>query len=63
MKHLVLLFFALAGGYGLWQLTRPLLRADQLGMIARHGLRLAVLAAVLLALLVLAYFFPSTQLL
>ena len=61
MKHLILLFFALA--YGLWQLTRPLVRSDQLGMLARHGLRLAVLAAVLLALLVLAYFFPSTKLL
>ena len=63
MKHLILLFFALAAGYGLWQLTRPLVRPDQLGMIARHSLRLAVLAAVLLALLVLAYFFPSTKLL
>ena len=63
MKHLILLFLALAGGYGLWQLTRPLVRPDQLGLLARHGLRLAVLAAVLLALLVLAYFFPSTKLL
>jgi hypothetical protein len=63
MKQLILLFVVLAGGYGLWQLTRPLVRSDQLGMLARHGLRLAVLAAVLLALLVLAYFFPSTKLL
>jgi hypothetical protein len=63
MKQLILLFVVLAGGYGLWQLTRPLVRPDQLGMLARHGLRLAVLAAVLLALLVLAYFFPSTKLL
>ena len=63
MKHLVLLFIALAGAYGLWQLTRPLMRPDQLGMLARHGLRMAVLAAVLLALLVLAYFVPSTKLL
>lgn len=63
MKQLILLFVVLAGGYGLWQLTRPLMRPDQLGMLARHGLRLAVLGAVLLALLVLAYFFPSTKLL
>lgn len=63
MKQLILLFVVLDGGYGLWQLTRPLMRPDQLGMLARHGLRLAVLAAVLLALLVLAYFFPSTKLL
>ena len=63
MKHLILLFFALAAGYGLWQLTRPLMRPEQLGLLARHGLRLAVLAAVLFGLLVLAYFVPSTRLL
>lgn len=63
MKHLVLLFVALAAGYGLWQLTRPLMRPGQLGLLARHGLRLAVLAAVLLGLLVVAYFVPSTKLL
>lgn len=63
MKHLVLLFVVLATGYGLWQLTRPLVRPEQLGLLARHGLRLAVLGAVLLALLVLAYFVPSTRLL
>lgn len=63
MKHLVLLFIALAGAYGIWQLTRPLVRPDQLGVFARHGVRLAVLAAVLLALLVLAYFIPSAKLL
>lgn len=63
MKHLVLLFVVLAAGYVLWQVTRPLMRPEQLGLLARHSLRLAVLGAVLLALLVLAYFVPSTQLL
>lgn len=63
MKHLVLLFVVLAAGYGLLQLTRPLMRPEQLGLLARHGLRLAVLATVLFGLLVLAYFVPSTRLL
>lgn len=63
MKHLILLFVVLAAGYGLWQLTRPLMRPEQLGLLARHSLRLAVLAAVLLALLVLAFFLPSAKLL
>jgi len=63
MRHLLLLFFTLAGAYGLWVLTRPLMRPGQLGLLARHGLRLAVLAAVLLALLVAAYYLPSTKLL
>ncbi|MDQ7743349.1 hypothetical protein [Hydrogenophaga pseudoflava] len=63
MRHLVLLFVVLAAGYGLWQFTCPLMRAEQLGLLARHGLRLAVLAVVLLALLVLAFFLPSAKLL
>lgn len=63
MRQLLLLFFSIAAGYGLWLLTRPQVRPEQMGLIKRHGLRLAAVALVLLALLVVAYFVPSTKLL
>ncbi|MBB5204694.1 hypothetical protein HNQ51_002008 [Inhella inkyongensis] len=51
MRHLLILLVALLAGYGLWQLAG---RAT-FKRLTRHLLRVAALALVLLALLVLAY--------
>ncbi|MBH9551406.1 hypothetical protein [Inhella gelatinilytica] len=59
MRHLLLLFVALLVGYGLWQLGNR--RAWR--QATRHFLRVAALAVVLVALLVLAYLTPAIKLL
>lgn len=51
MRHFLLLLLAALLGYGLWQLGG----ASRLHRLARHGIRLAAVLAVLLAGLVIAY--------
>lgn len=59
MRHLILLFVAALAAYGLWQLGGR----QSLHRWARHGVRLAAIAAVLLAALVLAYYSNAPKLL
>ncbi|MDR7335553.1 hypothetical protein [Roseateles asaccharophilus] len=51
MRHFILLFVLALAAYGLWQLGSR----HTLNRWARHGIRLAAIAAVLLAALVVAY--------
>lgn len=51
VRHFILLFVAALAAYGLWQLSGR----HHLNRWARHGVRLAAIAAVLLAALVVAY--------
>ncbi len=63
MKHvLFILVFALAG-YAFWQLADKKERADGRRLITYHGIRVGLLVLVVLALLALAYYVPSTNLL
>jgi hypothetical protein len=59
MRHFLLLFIALLLGYGLWQLGGR----TTLHRLARHALRIAAIALVLLAGLVLAFNSTSIKLL
>lgn len=63
MRHFVVLLAVVAVAYLAWHLASPLSRRDGVRFLARHGLRLAVVAAVLLGLLALAYHLPSIPLL
>ncbi len=63
MKHLLLIVVALAVIYGLWNMANPIERRQGARLITRHGLRLGALLAVALALLALAYYIPSTNIL
>lgn len=51
MRHFILLFVLALVAYGLWQLGGR----HTLNRWARHGIRLAAIAAVLLAAVVVAY--------
>jgi Kef-type K+ transport system membrane component KefB len=51
LRHFVLLFLAALAAYGLWQFGGR----HSLHRVARHGIRLAAILAVLLAALVVAY--------
>jgi len=59
VRHFLLLLIAAVCAYGLWQLAG---RA-RLHQWARHGMRLAAVAAVLLAALVIAYHSQAFKLL
>ena len=59
MRHLILLFVAALVAYGLWQLGGR----HSLHRWARHGVRLAAIAALLLAALVVAYHSQALKLL
>lgn len=63
MKHLLLVIVLLVGYYAAWQITNPLERRRGLRLITRHGLRLGALLLIALALVALAYFLPSTNIL
>lgn len=63
MKHLLLVIVALVVIYAGWQLSNPLERRRGLRLITRHGLRLGALLLAALALVALAYFLPSTNIL
>lgn len=63
MRHLLLLIVLLAAGYGVWQFLDPKERGQAARLITRHGLRLGALVLVLLALVALAYYLPSTNIL
>lgn len=59
MRHVVLLFLVALVAYGLWQFGGR----HSLHRLARHGIRLAAILAVLLAALVVAYNYNAPKLL
>lgn len=63
VKHLLLIVVALALVYGLWNMANPMQRSQWTRLVARHGLRFGALLAVALALLALAYYTPSINIL
>lgn len=63
MKHLLILFVLLCIGYGAWQLVPKAEREKGVRLVARHGIRLGALALLIVALLWLSYYIPSTHIL
>lgn len=63
MRHFVLLLLLLLLAYGGWQLAGEPRRQRWRPLLAKHGARLGLAVALLLALLVAAYFVPSLHLL
>ena len=63
MKHLFLLLVLAGVGYGAWFFIPKARRDAGLRHLARHAVRLGVIALLLLALLALAYYIPSTHIL
>lgn len=63
MKHLLLVVVVLVVIYSLWSAADPTERRRGARLITRHGLRLGALLVVVLALLALAYYIPSTNIL
>ncbi len=63
MKHFLILLLVLLLGYAGWALTTPRQHALGRSRLSRHGPRVLLLAAVLVAALVTAFFFPAFKLL
>lgn len=63
MKHLFLLIIVVLIGYVVWQVTEPAARSKGLSFLVKHGLKLGGLILVLLGLVGLAHYLPSTSLL
>ena len=63
MKHLVLLLVLAVAGYSIWSVSSRRQRVEASRRATRHGLKLGLIVLILLALLVIAYFIPSIQLL
>jgi hypothetical protein len=63
MKHLLVLIVLLCIAYGAWNLIPKSGREEGLRRISHHGLRLGALVLVIVALLALAYYVPSINIL
>jgi len=63
LRHFILLLMLLLLAYGGWQLAGAQRRQRLCPLLAKHGARLGLAVALLLALLAAAYFVPSLQLL
>lgn len=63
MKHLLIILGLVVVGYGAWQLVPAVRRDNAVKRISRHGLRLGALVAVVLALVVVAWYTNSIRIL
>jgi hypothetical protein len=63
MKHLLPLLFLLCVSYGVWHFIPKAERDEGVRLVSRHGIRLGALAILIVALLALAYYATSTQIL
>jgi hypothetical protein len=63
VKHLILIVLVVTVVYVLWNLASPIERREGVRLMTRHALRLGSVLAAVLALLVLAYFVPSINIL
>lgn len=63
MKHFLLLLLASIAVYGAWQMSDPAERRNLLGLITRHGGRIAAIVVLITLLLWAAAHLPASPLL